>query len=111
MSMNERFQHPSGRGQAPAIETILDTARSAADSGGPPGRACCCAARAAVKVTMPPGPSRPHATDLFLCAHHYRVSRAALASAGARIRELPGTPPDVASWIGVRPDAPAAVVR
>lgn len=47
------------------------------------GRACCCPARPAVVVIMPPGPGRPHPTDLLLCGHHYRVSRKALAVAGA----------------------------
>ena len=46
-------------------------------------------------------PSRPHTTELLLCAHHYRVSRAALAAAKAIVRELPGTPGDIATWIGL----------
>ena len=29
------------------------------------------------------------------------ISRQTLAAAGAVVRELPGTPPDVSSWIGV----------
>jgi hypothetical protein len=49
---------------------------------------------------MPPGPARRHTTELLLCGHHYLVSKAALKSAGAIIRELPGTPLDVSSWIG-----------
>jgi hypothetical protein len=36
-----------------------------------------------VRVVMPPTPARPHPVDLLLCGHHYRVSRAALAAAGA----------------------------
>jgi hypothetical protein len=28
--------------------------------------------------------------DLLLCGHHYRVSRQALAAAGARVENLPG---------------------
>ena len=39
---------------------------------------------------MPPSPARPHQTELLLCGHHSRVSRQALAAAGARIRDLPG---------------------
>jgi hypothetical protein len=46
-------------------------------------RACCCPARPVVRVLMPPTPARPHPVDLLLCGHHYRVSRAALAAAGA----------------------------
>jgi hypothetical protein len=36
-----------------------------------------------VRVVMPPAPARPHPVDLLLCGHHYRVSRDALAAAGA----------------------------
>jgi hypothetical protein len=36
-----------------------------------------------VKVLIPPTPGRPHSADLLLCGHHYRLSRAALAAAGA----------------------------
>jgi hypothetical protein len=72
--------------------------------------ACCCPARPAVRVIMPPCPARPHTTELLLCGHHYRVSRAALATAKAIVRELPGTPGDIAAWIGVeRADAPSCV--
>jgi hypothetical protein len=55
----------------------------------------------AVRVIMPPGPARPHTTELLLCGHHYRASRAALTAAKAIIRELPGTPQDIVAWIGV----------
>ena len=50
-------------------------------------------------VIMPPAQGRPGETDLLLCGHHYLVSRHALAAAGASVRELPVTSPDVASWI------------
>ena len=49
-----------------------------------PMRACCCPARPLVKVMMPPTHSRRHPVDLWLCGHHYRASRQALAAAGAR---------------------------
>jgi hypothetical protein len=39
---------------------------------------------------MPPAPERPRPVDLLLCGHHYRVSRKALAAAGARMENLPG---------------------
>lgn len=54
---------------------------------------------------MPPTPARPRETDLLLCGHHYRASRAALAAAGAVVRTLPEASGDVATWIGARPDA------
>ena len=57
---------------------------------------------------MTSSPSRQHSTELLLCGHHYRVSRQALATAGAIVRELPGTSPDVSSWIGVGGDYAAA---
>ena len=57
-----------------------------ADCSGPPAladRACCCPAWPVVKVLIPPALGRPHSVDLLLCGHHYRLSRAALAAAGA----------------------------
>jgi hypothetical protein len=53
-------------------------------------RACCCPAYPVVRVIMPPTAQRQHSVDLLLCGHHYRVSRQALAAAGARIENLPG---------------------
>jgi len=107
--MDARFTHKSGNREAPAVERIGEGDVSlSANSAGLADRACCCTARAAVRVTMPPGPSRPHSTELLLCGHHYRVSRQALAAAKAVVRELPGTPPDVSSWIGVSEDQAAA---
>jgi hypothetical protein len=55
-----------------------------------PDQACCCPAQPVVRVIMPATPNRPHSVDLLLCGHHYRVSRQALAAAGARIDYLPG---------------------
>jgi hypothetical protein len=53
-------------------------------------RACCCPAWPVVQVTMPPTARRPHPVELLLCGHHYRVSRNALAAAGATVQPLPG---------------------
>ncbi len=55
-------------------------------------RACCCPARPAVVAVLPPGPGRDHATDLLLCGHHYRASRAALGAAGATVMAGDGQP-------------------
>jgi hypothetical protein len=52
--------------------------------------ACCCPAQPVVRVVMPPSTQRPHSVDVLLCGHHYRVSRRALAAAGARVECLPG---------------------
>jgi len=49
-----------------------------------PMRACCCPARPLVKVMMPRTQGRRHPVDLWLCGHHYRASRQALAAGGAR---------------------------
>ena len=74
--------------------------RGAPETGGPrrddilpavhEDRACCCPAYPVVRVIMPPTSERRHAVDLLLCGHHYRISRQALAAAGARIEDLPG---------------------
>ncbi|HZP51343.1 DUF7455 domain-containing protein [Actinocrinis sp.] len=45
--------------------------------------ACCCCAQPVVRVVMPVTDSEREPTDLLLCGHHFRVSRAALAAAGA----------------------------
>jgi len=68
----------------------------------PPGAgdsACCCPAYPVVRVVMPVTPQRPHPTDLLLCGHHYRVSRKALADAGAAVYRLPGTAGDAAAGL------------
>jgi hypothetical protein len=53
-------------------------------------RACCCPARPVMVAIMPPAPGRDHPTDLLLCGHHYRVSRQALAAAGAVVYDATG---------------------
>jgi hypothetical protein len=97
--MNARFLHPPIRKDAQPAFRPLDDAIPAREA--PAGLACCCPAKAAVGVVMPPTEARLHETDLLLCGHHFRASRAALAAARAVVRALPGTSRDVASWIGV----------
>jgi hypothetical protein len=46
---------------------------------------------------MPPTASRPHESELLLCGHHYRVSRASLAAAHAAVSQLPETD-DLDAW-------------
>jgi hypothetical protein len=79
-----------------------DAERRAAAAGHPAGsalrapkpppavaaRSCCCPARPLVKVILPASAARPHPVDLWLCGHHYRVSQAALAEAGAAVQTL-----------------------
>lgn len=98
--MNARNLHPSARKNDATAQRAPDSvSRPAAQDAGLTEHACCCPAKAAVRVTIPPAPGRPHEADLLLCGHHYRVSRHALASARATVHELPGTSGDVAAWI------------
>jgi hypothetical protein len=97
--MNARYPHPSARKNTVAVHRAPGAATPAAPHADTAARACCCPAKAAVRVIMPPAQGRPGETDLLLCGHHYLVSRRALAAVGAIMRELPGTSPDVASWI------------
>jgi hypothetical protein len=92
--MNAKFRPPAHAG-------LLDVATHAdpVDQGSSPGdRACCCVARAMVRVVMPPAEGRPHDTELLLCGHHYRVSRAVLSAAHARVEELPASQVALDTW-------------
>ena len=51
-----------------------------------------------VWVVMPSVASRPHETELLLCGHHYRVSRARLVAAHASVYELAGSTRDASAW-------------
>ena len=75
---------PSGAG-------VFETTDRSGLPTDPSNQACCCVARAVVRVVMPPTADRPHETELLLCGHHYRVSRAALAAAHTTVFELPGS--------------------
>ena len=91
--MNTRFDQV---GHASSAAVLFGDVESA----GPPSldRACCCVARAVVRVVMPPTPDRPYETELLLCGHHYRVSRASLVAAHARVEELPAAAADDTAW-------------
>jgi hypothetical protein len=97
--MNARFLNPSARADNAAMRPLDDAIAPGQVSAGLADQACCCSARAVVQVVMPPTPARPHRTELLLCAHHYGVSRQALAAAGAAVRELPWIPDSTAAWI------------
>jgi len=87
--MSKRYPYSSARkNDKMAARPLDDILPSRPASTGPAERACCCPARAMVQVTMPASPTRPHETTLLLCGHHSRVSAAALAAAGARLRDL-----------------------
>jgi hypothetical protein len=85
-----------GTGSAPAAVGAHETIEPA-NPGRPEYRACCCPGRPVVRVVMPASASRPAPADLLLCGHHYRMSQAALAVAGATVQELPGRGADVAA--------------
>ena len=114
-------QHPSYRGRLSRAATaavsrpatsepaaVYTPARRYSD------RACCCPAQPAVIVIMPPGSGRPATTDLLLCGHHYRASKAALAATGATILDIRGYRlasdawPGAAEPVGERQTADAA---
>jgi len=60
---------------------------------GNASRACCCPAKPVVVAVMPPAAGRDHPTELLLCGHHYRVSRAALGTASAAVFDHRARPP------------------
>jgi hypothetical protein len=97
--MNVRFPRPLARNNGATIRPLDDAIPLRHTPAGRADRACCCPARALVQVVMPPAHGRPHRTDLLLCGHHYRISRQALAAAGAAVRELPWIPDGTAAWI------------
>jgi hypothetical protein len=82
---------PPTAADGPAAQPLWEPSQGAGDS------ACCCPAYPVVRVVMPPTSQRPHPTDLLLCGHHYRVSRKAIAAAGAAVHWLPGTAGDAAA--------------
>jgi hypothetical protein len=97
--MNAKSLNPPARNHSATIRPLDDAIPPHHASADPADQACCCTARAMVQVIMPPTPARPHRTELLLCGHHYRVSRQALAAAGATVRELPWIPDSTAAWI------------
>ena len=68
-------------------DDLIADARRGIDSQ----QADCCIARAAYQTTIPPAGQRPRPTELLLCAHHYRQSRAALAEANALVCDRRGS--------------------
>lgn len=94
--MNARFR-PSSVGQVEGTAGLFDATARPGPSASPSGQACCCVARAVVRAVMPPTAARPHETELLLCGHHYRVSRAALVAAHAAVSQLPECD-DPAAW-------------
>ena len=103
--MNARFR-PSPADQVEGAAGPFDATARPGPATGPSDQACCCVARAVVRVVVPPTAARPHETELLLCGHHYRASRAALAAAHAAVAELPGSA-DADAWFHDDPAQPA----
>jgi hypothetical protein len=97
--MSARFPNPAARNGSAAVRPLDDAIPPRQGADSLTDQACCCSARAMVQVIMPSTPGRPHRTELLLCGHHYRVSRRALAAAGAAVRELPWISDSTAAWI------------
>ena len=87
--MSLRFPHMRTGGNAPESGGAAPVPSLWSSPLCDEDRACCCPARPVVRVIMPPIPGRPHAVDLLLCGHHYRISRQVLAGAGAAVYDLP----------------------
>jgi hypothetical protein len=95
--MNASFrQSPAGRAEGTA--GLSDATPPHGPTASLTDQACCCVARAVVRVVMPPTAGRPHETELLLCGHHYRASRAALSAAHATVHELAGNFADPSAW-------------
>jgi hypothetical protein len=101
--MNARYMHPAGHGRT----AQADLPKRVTPHPWLAGHACCCPAWPAVRAVMPATASRPHETDLLLCAHHYRIARQALDAAGAVVVELPGHDEDIALLRSIPAPAPA----
>jgi len=95
--MNASFRQSSA-GRAEGAAGLSGTTAPNGPAASLTDQACCCVARAVVRIIMPPTASRPHETELLLCGHHYRASRAALAAAGASMHELAGSFADPSDW-------------
>ena len=95
--MNASFRQSSA-GRVEGTAGLFDAAAPHGPAASLADQACCCVARAVVRVVMPPTAARPHETELLLCGHHYRLSRAALSAAHASVDELAGHFADPSDW-------------
>jgi hypothetical protein len=109
--MNASFRQSSA-GRVEGTAGLFEAAAPHRPAASLTDRACCCVARAVVRVVMPPTAARPHESELLLCGHHYRVSRAALSAAHASVHELAGHCADPSDWFhddrGQHAQAPVA---
>jgi hypothetical protein len=104
--MNASFRHSSA-GRVEGAAGLSDATAPHGPEASLADQACCCVARAVVQVVMPPTAGRPHETELLLCGHHYRLSRAALSAAHASVHELAGNFADPSDWFHDHRSQPA----
>ena len=95
--MNASFRHSSA-GRVEGTAGLFDATVPNGPAASLTDQACCSVARAVVRVVVPPTAGRPHETELLLCGHHYRASRAALAAAHASVHELAEKFDDPSAW-------------
>jgi hypothetical protein len=76
-------------GPSPELSAYARAWRNALASAG---RSCCCPAQPHYMVIMPTPSPTAEPVELFLCGHHYRVSRKTLAKAGAVVFDGDGPP-------------------
>ncbi len=97
-------QHPSYAGllarlaKTPTERPIAESVAGIAPARRYAERACCCTAAPAVIVIMPRTRGRRHVTELLLCGHHYRASKAALAASRAKVLDMNGFPLTADAW-------------
>jgi hypothetical protein len=106
--MNASFRQSSA-GRVEGTAGLFDAVAPHGPAASLADQACCCVAPGS-------GPGRHAAhgcpTELLLCGHHYRLSRAALSAAHASVDELAGHFADPSDWFhddrGQHAQAPAA---
>lgn len=93
--MSRRFapQRTGGRAGSPLPSPeITAYARARRIALANADRSCCCPAKPVIMAIMPMRSAQGEPVELFLCGHHYRVSRRALAAAGAVVYDGEGLP-------------------
>jgi len=100
-----RFQHPSYYSRRNRTANADDESFVSPEpgAGSDPSlrysqQACCCPAPPAVIAVIPSADGSRAPAELFLCGHHYRQSRRALAACGATLLNLAGQPLTSDTW-------------
>lgn len=90
--IGRRTRNPAPSRELDAYAEARRTALARAD------RSCCCPAKPVVMTIMPMTTALGEPIELFLCGHHYRVSRRALAEIGAIVFDGDGLPLPAGPW-------------